>query len=131
MPVDRLKIGRTKERECAEVMCEHGQLRAYWIPPRAKYDSQDIFGVFDILGIDRSGAICGIQVCRKRPSDIGIRKAKIALFCRDYQAAIRPIVAYYHKGGYTLEEYTPDEIWRITALLPYPVLDDDEALGDV
>jgi len=131
MPVDRLKIGREKEVECAKAMVASAQLRVYWIPPRAKYDSQDAFGVFDILGIDRAGAVCGVQVCRKRPSDIGARKSKIEHFCRWYTPALRPIVAYYHKGGFTLEEYLPEEIWRITALLPYPIPDDHEALPDV
>ena len=131
MPVDRLKIGRTKERECAEAMCANGQLRCYWLPPRAKYDGQDVFGVFDFVGIGHDGAVVSVQVCRRRPSDIQVRKAKIEMFCRWYNPALKPILAYYAKGGFTLEEYTPDEIWRITALLPYPVLDDNESGGDV
>ena len=131
MPVDRLKIGRDKEDSCARAMVDNGQLRFYWQPPRAKYSGQDVFGVFDLLGIDHNGAVVGVQVCRKRPSDIHNRKCKISLFARTTHAAIRPILAYYGKSGYTLEEFTPDEIWRITALLPYPVLDDDKALRDV
>lgn len=118
MPVDRLKIGREKEVQCAKAMCENALLRAYWQPPRAKYESADILGVFDIIGIAPDGAIVGVQVCRKRPSDISHRKAKISLWARTYTPAMRCVVANYHKDGFTLEELQPDYIWRIIALLP-------------
>jgi len=136
MPHDRLKIGRTKERECMEAMAANAQLRAYWQPPRAKYgpaggyqgtSGQDCFGVFDFLGIDYFGAVCGVQVCRKRPGEIGIRKAKIATWCRLYTPAIRPMVAYYDKSGFMLEELMPDFVWRLKALLPY---ENDPSVGE-
>jgi hypothetical protein len=124
---DRLKIGRIKEKECAEAMCANAQIRAYWRPPRAQYQriadntGQDVFGVFDFVAIDHFGAIVGVQVCRKRPGEICIRKAKIGSFCRTYTPALRPFIAYYDKSGFMLEELMPDFVWRLKALLPYEV----------
>lgn len=126
MAIDRLARGRTKEKECARAMREVALIRAWWIPPRNKYGAiadntgQDVFGVFDFLAIDPNGAICGVQVCRKRPGEISIRKSKIALFCRDYQPAVRPFVCHYSKIGFILEELQVDGTWLIRAGLPYP-----------
>jgi len=106
-------------------MCANGQLRCFWRPPRAQYakiadnTGQDVFGVFDYVGIDWNGAVVGVQVCRKRPGEISIRKAKIGCFVRDYHPAVRAMVAYYDKSGFMLEELMPDFVWRLKALLPY------------
>jgi len=122
---DRLKTGREWEKRCAEAMCANAQLRCFWRPPRAQYakiadnTGQDVFGVFDFVGVDWRGAIVGVQVCRKRPGEIGIRKAKITGFVNRYNPAIRAIVAYYDKTGFMLEELMPDFVWRLKALLPY------------
>jgi len=93
-------------------------------PPRAQYRAavdggQDIFGCYDFVGFDDKGAVVGVQVCRKRPSDIASRKAKIATHCKLYRPAMRAIISYYNKDGFVLEEYLPDEVWRLKALLPY------------
>jgi len=130
---DRLKIGRDKEKACAKAMVAAHQLRAWWIPPRAQYakiadnTGQDVFGVFDFVGLDHNGAVVGVQVCRKRPGEIGIRRSKIGIFVKLYRPAIRPILAYYDKSGFMLEELMPDFVWRLKALLPYEV---DTPVGD-
>ena len=123
--IDRLKRGRDKEKECAKAMAASAQIKAWWIPPRAQYakiadnTGQDVFGVFDFVGVDWNGAVVGVQVCRKRPGELAIRKAKIATFVHCYLPAMRAIVAYYDKSGFMLEELMPDFVWRLKALLPY------------
>ena len=128
MAADRLKAGRVKENDCGRAMADNGIVQCYWQPPRAKYAgvgyactaSQDVFGVFDFVGVDANGCVVGVQVCRKRPGEVGVRKAKVLGFCNRYHPALRAIVAHYDRAGFCLEELTPDMIWRIIAMLPHP-----------
>ena len=128
MAADRLKAGRVKENDCGRAMADNGLISCYWQPPRAVYAgtgyantaSQDAFGVFDFLGIDPAGCVMGVQVCRKRPGEVGIRKSKVKGFCDRYHPALRAVVAHYDRAGFTVEELTADMIWRIIAVLPYP-----------
>ena len=122
---DRLKTGRAKEKELARQMCEYALIRCFWQPPRAQYarvadnTGQDVFGVYDFVGVDHQGAVVGVQVCRKRPGEIGIRRSKISMFCDLYQPAMRAILASYDKAGFRLEELQPSGEWRLIGLLPH------------
>ena len=128
MAADRLKAGRVKENDCGRAMADNGLIKCYWQPPRAVYAgvgyastaSQDVFGVFDFLGIDANGCVVGVQVCRKRPGEVAIRKSKISWFVRRWNPNLRAVVAYYDRAGFYIDELTPDMIWRIIAMLPHP-----------
>jgi len=125
MAHDKLKIGRAKENECGQAMADNGMLQCYWHPPRAKYagapnTGQDIFGVFDFIGVGGLGEICGVQVCRKRPGEISLRRSKIEHFCARYKPMLRPFLAVYDKTGFIIEEYLVNDVWRYAAALPFP-----------
>jgi len=119
MAHDCLKIGREKEKQVAEVLVSYGLIKAYWMPPRAKFFDQDVFGVYDILALGAYGECCGIQVCRKRPGEIGVRKAKLEGFAKRLEPSIRSFIAYYGKDGFWLEELMPSFTWRFVGVLPW------------
>lgn len=53
-----------------------------WRPPKAKFRSQDIFGLFDWIAMDRDGQVYFFQITTK--PNAGARIRKIVSFCYDY-----------------------------------------------
>jgi hypothetical protein len=91
--IDRLKIGRARELEVAEIMHKKRYLETWWQPPRSKYDTQDIFSLFDLVGIMPSGAMIMVQVKKLRFDDD--TKTRIEAFVRAYKPACHMFMAYY------------------------------------
>ena len=64
--MDRHGIGRKMEREAMHYGWANYGWKGLWQPPRGKFASQDIWGVFDFLAIERDHTIVGVQVCQDR-----------------------------------------------------------------
>lgn len=57
--------GKRRERElCKWLTAQFGGV--WWCPPMGKYESNDIFGVFDVVGISQTGYITFAQLCDKK-----------------------------------------------------------------
>ena len=91
--MDSMKIGRRRELEIAERLVKEGILSIYWQPPRAKWADQDIFALFDLVGVMPSGSIALVQVSRRRGA--GTRKTAIERWAVGYHPNAHLFVAYY------------------------------------
>jgi len=63
---DRHGIGRKMEQEAFKHGWKWHGWHGFWQPPRSKFQSQDIFGVFDFLCIGQFGDLVAVQVCMDR-----------------------------------------------------------------
>ena len=91
---DRHGIGRKMEQEAMRVLWNDG-LHAFWQPPRGKFASQDIWGMFDFICLSATGRVVAVQVCLDRPCWVLPRLKAI----REWIAAQKPdmdtmVVAY-------------------------------------
>lgn len=91
--------GNRVERKCRELFEEEGWLT--WKPSRAKYNSNDAFGLFDCVLI-RGGEVAFMQV-KSNPSDFYTARKEIAKWHDEYKLMITVIISLY--GG--------DNVWRI------------------
>ena len=93
---DRHGIGRAMERTAMDHAARNGY-HACWQPPRGKFTSQDIWGVYDFLMLNERGDPVGVQVCLDRPQWVQERTAVIQAWRRETHAALPSYVLAYKR----------------------------------
>jgi len=67
----------------------------FWQPPRARYDSQDVFGMFDLIGVIYEQPVMLVQVCRQR--ELAKHQDRIEPWVNAFRPAARIVVAAYRE----------------------------------
>ncbi len=108
---DRHGIGRKMEQEAFKHGWKWRAWRGFWQPPRSKFQSQDIWGVFDFLCVGEIGDIIGIQVCMDRPCWVDPRVKAIKEWNRamNYPCMVTYVMAYKREKDGSV-------VWRTIAV---------------
>ncbi len=101
--MDKLAAGRLMERAVAAYMRDHLGWEDTWSPPRAKYSSQDIFGVWDIVAIRQDGVIVLAQVCERHA--VGRHKDDISTWMPRWWVQARLQLWLYDEHWMRVEEH--------------------------
>ena len=95
--MDKLGIGRKMERVVMARWVWHGY--NCWQPPRSKWTSQDVWGLFDFVAIKPLCPVNLVQVKRHRASELVVAKDAMEAFCRDYSCPIACFVVSWQKNA--------------------------------
>lgn len=100
MKVKNYRVGRRNEKEFTKMLENKGY--SVWKPPIAKFQSRDIFGIFDMIAIRKKtannwlGDICLIQVKSNKSGFYSVRK-KILTFKHLHEGDISYVIALKEK----------------------------------
>jgi len=97
--MDKLGLGRDMERLVMKRWNWDGF--TCWQPPRAKYNSQDIFGLFDFIAVKPWCPVNLVQVKRSRRKEAEMALDDIKSFAEHYHAPIAPFVVLWAKDSAT------------------------------
>ena len=96
--MDKLGLGRKMERLVMARWVRDGY--ECWQPPRSKYSSQDLFGLFDFIALKPNNAVHLVQVKRHRVKEEETALDAIEAFCRSMSTpTLCSLVAWRRKGG--------------------------------
>lgn len=91
--MDKLGIGRKMEQAVMRRWNWYGF--TCWQPPRAKYSTQDIFGLFDFIAVKPLCPVNLVQVKRSRRKEAEEALDDIKAFSDRYHAPIAPFVVLW------------------------------------
>ena len=97
--MDKLGLGREMEALVADRWTWYGF--KCWQPARAKYATQDIFGLFDFIAVKPWCPVNLVQVKRKRRTEAERALEAIKSFSEVYRSPIAPFVVLWHKERVT------------------------------
>ena len=93
--MDKLGLGRKMEQAVMRRWEWYG-FRT-WQPARAKYATQDLFGLFDFIAVKPYCPVNLVQVKRKRREEAERALEAIKSFTELYHAPIAPFVVLWHQ----------------------------------
>ena len=108
--MDKLGLGRKMEQL---VMRRWEEWRGFktWQPPRSKWSSQDIFGLWDFIAVKPWNPVEFVQVKRYRAKELETARAAISAFADEDHAPLRCFLVYWRRNAFkricfVVEEYT-------------------------